>query len=125
WRESWDAPNPQIPSSRENSNIKFQTSIHKRHLRTCQEKVRMRAVWDLELGDYLLGRLLHQLFRNLHGVERGAFQQLIARNPEAKAVFQSDVFADAADLTVVLLRRVKRHRILFLLRVIHDIKAGR
>src|SRR2546430_9145210 len=70
-------------------------------------------------------RLLKQLFRDLDRIQRGAFEQLIAADPEAKAVVQRAIFADAANLAVVFFSRVKRHGILLLLRVIHDIQPGR
>src|SRR5947207_10092142 len=36
-------------------------------------------------------RLLHQFFRDLHGVQRGAFEKLVAGDPETESVVQRAV----------------------------------
>ena len=45
-------------------------------------------------------RLFQQLLRDLHRVQRRVFEQLIAGNPEASAVIQHAIFADAAHLAM-------------------------
>src|SRR6202044_600212 len=48
--------------------------------------------------------LLQQLFRDLHRVERRAFEQLIAADPETQAVVQRAIFANAADFAIIFFR---------------------
>src|SRR6185436_8958825 len=69
--------------------------------------------------------LLQQLFGNLHRVERRALQELIAAYPEAKAVVQRAILPDAADFAIVFLRREQRHRVAFVLGLIHQVDTGR
>src|SRR5437870_6306458 len=64
--------------------------------------------------------LLHEFFGDLHGVQRGAFEKLIARDPETESVIQRAVLPNAADLAIVFFGCVKWHRILLLFRVIHQ-----
>ena len=49
-----------------------------------------------------------QQLRDLHGVQRRAFQQLIARNPKRETVFQRAIEAQPADLTIVFARGSER-----------------
>ena len=49
-----------------------------------------------------------QQLRDLHGVQRRAFQQLIARNPKPETVFQCAIEAQPADLTIVFARGRER-----------------
>ena len=42
-----------------------------------------------------------QEFGNLHCVQRCAFQQLIARNPESESIFKRAIAAHPTDLTIV------------------------
>jgi hypothetical protein len=64
---------------------------------------------------------LEKRFGDLHRVERGAFEQLITRDPEAEPVVEGAIHAQSPDLTVVLLRSEQRQRILRLLRMIHQV----
>jgi hypothetical protein len=42
-----------------------------------------------------------QEFGNLHCVQRCAFQQLIARNPESESIFKRAIAPHSADFTIV------------------------
>jgi hypothetical protein len=42
-----------------------------------------------------------QQLGNLHGVQRCAFQQLIARNPESESIFKRAIAPHSADFTIV------------------------
>ena len=44
-------------------------------------------------------------FRDLHGIQRSALQQLIARDPKREAVLERAIFSQTADLAVVEIGR--------------------
>ena len=44
-----------------------------------------------------------QQFRDLHGVQRSALEELIARDPKREAVVERTVLAETADLAIVAL----------------------
>src|SRR5437660_8098492 len=80
--------------------------------RTWREQIHSRsAVNDLPFEAVLV----QQFFRDLHRVERGAFEQLVAGNPETKAVVQRAIPADAPDLAIVPPGHIKPQWILGLL----------
>ena len=66
-----------------------------------------------------------QQFRDLHGVQRCALEQLIARNPKRKAVLESAVHTHATYLTIVLAGNIQRHRITIALRFIDQLDPRR
>src|SRR5205814_1012868 len=66
-----------------------------------------------------------QLFGNLDGVESRALEELIAANPEAKAVFHCAIFADASDLAIVAFGHVERQRIFVFGRFVHQVQTRR
>ena len=45
--------------------------------------------------------LLQEFFCDLNRVQRGTLEELVADDPEAEAIIEGAVFADAADLAVV------------------------
>ena len=45
----------------------------------------------------------------MHGIESGAFADLVTDDPEVEGIVANDVFANAADETIVLAGRVERH----------------
>ena len=53
------------------------------------------------LAHWRSDRLLHQFLGNLHRIERGAFEELVAGDPETKAVLQRAILTEAADGAVV------------------------
>src|ERR1035438_425886 len=52
--------------------------------RTWLEVWSLKFLWSLEVGACFFS--FHQFFRDLHGVERRAFEQLVAAHPKAQAV---------------------------------------
>src|SRR5438552_10615492 len=66
-----------------------------------------------------------QLFSNLNGIERRAFEELVARNPEGQAILERTITTQPADGAIVLLGLVKRLRILILGWFVDDLQARR
>ena len=62
-----------------------------------------------------------QVFGDLHGIEGGAFEELVADDPESEAVLQSAILAEAADGAIVLAGEVERHRVALEFRLIDDL----
>ena len=60
--------------------------------------------------------LFEQLFSNLNGIERRAFEELVARDPESQAVFERAIAAQTAHGAIILVGLVQRLRILILRR---------
>jgi len=52
-----------------------------------------------------------QKLGDLDGVESGAFEELVAADPEGEAVFHGAVAAEAAGEAIVLSSTVERHRV--------------
>src|SRR5690242_6693459 len=72
------------------------------------------------------GSGLNQPLRDLDGVYRGAFSDLVAGDEEvdASAVFAADVLADSSDENVVLVAGFERHRKMVFVAVVDDGYAG-
>ena len=66
-----------------------------------------------------------QKLRDLHGVQRRAFQQLIARNPKPETVFQCAIEAQPADLTIVFPRGRERSGIAVGKRLVDQVESRR
>ena len=68
-----------------------------------------------------LGPRSDEKFGDLHGIEGGAFEELVADDPESEAVLQSAILAEAADGAIVLTGEVERHRVALEFRLIDDL----
>ena len=68
-----------------------------------------------------LGPRSDEKFGDLHGIEGGAFEELVADDPESEAVFQSAILAEATDGAIVLAGEVERHRVALEFRLIDDL----
>ena len=75
-------------------------------------------------GEFILNvAFAHQVFRNLHGVQRRTLLDLVAHNPERQSVVVGQVAADAAHVDGVFAGQEQGHRILLLRRVVHQHEA--
>ena len=63
---------------------------------------------------------LDQLFGDLHRVQSGALAQVVGDDPQAEAILDRRVVADAADVNQVLARRLDRRDIAFVGALIDD-----
>src|SRR5690554_1596749 len=68
---------------------------------------------------------LRQQLRDLKRVQRGAFANLIAHDPQVQSALDGRIFPDAAHEYLVLARRVQRHRIALRLGLVHHGDARR
>ncbi len=68
--------------------------------------------------------LFEEFLGDLDGVEGGAFEELVAADPEAEAVVEGAVEAEAADGAVVVFGEVEGKGVLGLGRFVDDIEAG-
>src|SRR5205823_12899548 len=88
----------------------------------CQRGIRMpqrlegtcfflRQTADLIKRQFGNSRSLLQQLRDLHGIQRGTFEQLIARYPKSETVLKRAITPHPPDLAIVLARNIDRHGI--------------
>src|SRR4051812_5331004 len=70
-------------------------------------------------------RSVQQLFRDLHRIERRAFEQLIAPAPEAQAVVHRAILAHPANRAVVALRHIERQWVTLVRWIVDDVESRR
>lgn len=64
-----------------------------------------------------------QALRNLNRIQRGTFEELIADDPEGKAIIQGTVETEAADGTVITARDVEGEGILLVGWIVDDVQT--
>jgi hydrogenase maturation factor len=60
-------------------------------------------------------------FGDLNGIQGGAFEQLVAANPEGDAIFHSTIAAETTGEAIVLSGTIERHGI----SILHKLEARR